>query len=54
MLPCAKSIGSLWWCWAWGNGVVPMFVNDYTVILVSRIVLGLGLGLYNSLAVAII
>ena len=36
------------------SGVVPMFVNDYTVILISRIVLGLGLGLYNSLAVAII
>ncbi|MBT1172340.1 MFS transporter [Bifidobacterium sp. MA2] len=36
------------------SGVVPMFVNDYTVILISRIVLGLGLGCYNSLAVAII
>ncbi|KFI99131.1 MFS transporter [Bifidobacterium stellenboschense] len=36
------------------SGVVPMFVSDYTVILISRIVLGLGLGCYNSLAVAII
>ncbi|KFI54503.1 MFS transporter [Bifidobacterium callitrichos] len=36
------------------SGIVPMFVSNYTVILVSRGVLGLGLGLYNSLAVTII
>lgn len=36
------------------SGVVPMFISNYTVILVSRGVLGLALGLYNSLAVTII
>ena len=36
------------------SGIVPMFVDNYTVIMASRVVLGLGLGCYNSLAVTII
>ncbi|CAM3081785.1 MFS transporter [Leuconostoc rapi] len=35
-------------------GVVPFFVNSYYAILVSRMVLGAGLGIFNSLAVSMI
>lgn len=35
-------------------GLVPLFVNDYTVILLSRLVLGAGYGLYNSQAISMI
>ncbi|MCO6558315.1 MAG: MFS transporter [Bifidobacterium sp.] len=36
------------------SGIVPMFTTYYPVIFISRLVLGCGLGLYNSLAVDII
>ena len=36
------------------SGIVPMFVSSYPLIMASRVVLGLGLGCYNSLAVTII
>lgn len=29
-------------------GLVPMFISNYTVILISRLILGAGYGLYNS------
>ncbi|WP_295746647.1 MFS transporter [uncultured Limosilactobacillus sp.] len=35
-------------------GIVPMFVNNYMVILLSRLVLGAGYGLYNSQAISVI
>lgn len=35
-------------------GLIPMFVNNYTVILISRLVLGAGYGLYNSQAISLI
>lgn len=35
-------------------GIVPMFVNDYTTVLLSRLVLGAGYGLYNSQAISVI
>lgn len=35
-------------------GAVPLFVASYPVILVSRMVLGAGLGIFNSLAVSMI
>ena len=35
-------------------GIVPMFANDYTAILISRLVLGAGFGLYNSQAISMI
>ncbi|EOH93763.1 MFS transporter [Enterococcus pallens] len=35
-------------------GVVPMFSADYTIVYVSRLVLGAGLGMFNSLAVSLI
>lgn len=35
-------------------GLVPMFVDNYTVILISRLVLGAGYGLYNSQAISLI
>ena len=34
-------------------GIVPMFANDYTAILISRLVLGAGFGLYNSQAISV-
>lgn len=36
------------------SGVIPVFVSSYPVILVSRLIMGVGLGLYNALAVSII
>lgn len=35
-------------------GIIPMFVNSYPLILVSRLVLGAGYGLYNSQAISLI
>ena len=35
-------------------GIVPMFANDYTAILISRLILGAGFGLYNSQAISMI
>jgi len=36
------------------GGVVPMFSTNYEVVYVSRLVLGAGLGMFNSLAVSLI
>ncbi|MFT8705459.1 MFS transporter [Bifidobacterium aquikefiricola] len=36
------------------GGIVPVFVNSYPIILMSRLIMGVGLGLYNALAVSII
>lgn len=35
-------------------GVIPMMVNSYVTILISRLVLGAGYGLYNSQAISVI
>ena len=35
-------------------GIIPMFVSNYTTILISRLVLGAGYGLYNSQAISMI
>ncbi|MCI1974459.1 MAG: MFS transporter [Limosilactobacillus sp.] len=35
-------------------GLVPLFVSNYVVILVSRLILGAGYGLYNSQAISLI
>lgn len=35
-------------------GIVPMFVDNYTTILLSRLILGAGYGLYNSQAISVI
>lgn len=35
-------------------GIVPMFVDNYTTVLLSRLVLGVGYGLYNSQAISVI
>lgn len=35
-------------------GIVPMFTSEYPIIFASRLVLGCGVGLYNSLAVSLI
>lgn len=35
-------------------GVVPMFSANYTIVYISRLVLGAGLGMFNSLAVSLI
>ena len=35
-------------------GIVPFFVTSYPIILVSRMVLGAGFGIFNSLAVSMI
>ncbi|QBO35246.1 MFS transporter [Periweissella cryptocerci] len=35
-------------------GIVPMFVSNYELILVSRVALGAGFGIFNSLAVSMI
>lgn len=35
-------------------GLVPMFISNYTVILISRLILGAGYGLYNSQAISLI
>ncbi|MHC5249091.1 MFS transporter [Enterococcus sp. LJL90] len=36
------------------GGLMPVFISNFSVILASRIILGAGLGLYNSLAVSYI
>lgn len=36
------------------GGILPMFLDNITLILVSRLVLGAGLGMFNSLAVSLI
>ena len=35
-------------------GIVPMFVDNYMTILISRLILGAGYGLYNSQAISMI
>ncbi|MGM0239774.1 MFS transporter [Enterococcus sp. AZ103] len=35
-------------------GVLPFFLNDFSAVFLSRIILGVGLGLINSLAVSLI
>lgn len=35
-------------------GIAPVFTDNYTVILISRLLLGVSLGLYNSLAISLI
>lgn len=35
-------------------GIVPMFSENYTVLLVSRFMFGAGVGLFNSLAISLI
>lgn len=39
---------------AGAGGVVPFFSDNYTVVYISRLVLGAGLGMFNSLAVSLI
>ncbi len=36
------------------SGIVPYFSNSFSLILISRFTMGIGLGLYNSLAVSLI
>lgn len=36
------------------GGILPVFVANFPIVLISRIILGAGLGLYNSLAVTYI
>lgn len=36
------------------GGIIPMFVASYPIILASRLLMGVGCGLYNALAVSII
>lgn len=36
------------------SGLVPVFIENYTVILVSRFMFGAGVGLFNALAVSLI
>ncbi|GAA3024514.1 MFS transporter [Tetragenococcus solitarius] len=36
------------------GGILPAFTNSYMAMLISRIIMGAGLGMYNSLAVTII
>ncbi|MBU5593692.1 MFS transporter [Amphibacillus sp. MSJ-3] len=36
------------------GGVIPVLISNFTMVLISRITLGAGLGLYNSLAVSYI
>lgn len=36
------------------SGIVPMFSENYTVLLVSRFMFGAGVGLFNSLAISLI
>ncbi|WP_283679614.1 MFS transporter [Lentilactobacillus sp. Marseille-Q4993] len=35
-------------------GIIPFFISNYWVILASRLILGVGLGIYNSQAIALI
>ncbi|MGX7048997.1 hypothetical protein RU86_GL002189 [Lactococcus piscium] len=41
-------------CIALIAGVLPVFIKDYTVVILSRFMFGAGLGLYNALAVSLI
>lgn len=36
------------------SGVIPVFIKDYSIILISRMGLGIGFGLFNSLAITLI
>jgi len=36
------------------GGVLPVFANDFTVVLIGRTILGMGLGLYSPLAIDLI
>ena len=36
------------------SGVIPIFIKDYIIILISRMALGIGFGLFNSLAISLI
>jgi MFS family permease len=36
------------------TGTFPMYSSDYTLILISRFLIGLGIGLFNSMAVSLI
>ncbi len=36
------------------GGIIPIFANSFFIVLFSRIILGMGLGMYNSLAVTCI
>lgn len=36
------------------SGLIPVFIENYTVILVSRFMFGAGVGLFNALAVSLI
>lgn len=36
------------------GGILPAFIDSYTMMLVSRVLLGAGFGMYNSLAITII
>lgn len=36
------------------TGVLPVFISNYTVVLVSRFLLGFGIGLFNSLTLSLI
>lgn len=36
------------------GGIIPIFANSFSIVLFSRIILGMGLGMYNSLAVTYI
>lgn len=39
---------------ATGSSIIPMFSNDFQVILLSRAILGMGIGLTNPLAISLI
>lgn len=36
------------------TGIVPVFSNSYTLIIVSRLIFGIGIGFFNSLAISMI
>lgn len=36
------------------GGIIPIFANSFSIVIFSRIILGMGLGMYNSLAVTYI
>ncbi|GDZ84359.1 MFS transporter [Leuconostoc citreum] len=35
-------------------GLVPVFINDYVIVFISRLLLGVGVGLFNNLAYSLI
>ncbi|OUZ25087.1 hypothetical protein A5867_002794 [Enterococcus sp. 6D12_DIV0197] len=39
---------------AFVGGIIPVFVSNFTIIYLSRFVLGAGTGIYNSLAIGLI